>query len=405
MIFDIFFSISQTEVNGLRPSESDLFSNFFEQVQAADDLGFNTAWLAESHLSSEVQKMNPNPVIPNFKGEIGINVDFFQITTRIFSKTKRLNTGSAIMNILCNGGPIAAAERVKSFLAFHKLDPKESRKIEVGFASGRFPYINHPYGIVAKNELEKAAWGPVMVNLILKEAAEIFIRLIKGEILSSADISQPVLTRNNFRLDEDWQRLLTVAGKQTDQVTMQKHYDFNKLKIVPADVDIKRHLNLLIGSHDPLMHKFVNTLHPVGVFNLSITSSTTVDKTNEMMAEVYHPDGGIWTRDKMPRTVLVFINNDQKLSKSEQIKAAQKKANHTLSEYWKALEGTLDPKKVELAENNALIGDPETIIEQMNNRYNSSDRLMLWFDFHNHDCAEVIDNMESFMQEVAPEFK
>ncbi|MCB0279001.1 MAG: LLM class flavin-dependent oxidoreductase [Calditrichaeota bacterium] len=405
MIFDIFFSISQTEVDGIRPTESHLFSNFFDQVQAADDLGFNTAWLAESHLSSEVQKLNPNPVIPHFKGEVGINVDFFQISTRIFAKTKRLNTGSAIMNILCNGGPIAAAERVKSFLAFHQLDPTEDRKIEVGFASGRFPYINHPYGIVPRNDLEKSIWGPVMVNLILKEAAEIFIRLIKGEILDTSDISQPVLRSDDFRNPDDWQRLLTVFGKKSEQVEMDHHYHFNKLKIIPSDINIKRHLNLLIGSHDPRMQRFVNSLHPVGVFNLSITSNATVEKTNEMMSEAYHSDGGKWTRDKMPRTVLVFINNNPKLTKSERIKAAQDNAKQTLSEYWKALEGTLDPVKVQQAENNALIGDPEAIIAQMRERFNQADRLMLWFDFHNHNSTEVINSMRSFMETVAPEFK
>ena len=45
------------------PSEQQLFANFFEQVIAADDLGFGTAWLAESHLSTEVQKENPFPVV------------------------------------------------------------------------------------------------------------------------------------------------------------------------------------------------------------------------------------------------------------------------------------------------------------------------------------------------------
>ena len=32
MEFDIFFSISQTEVNGYMPSERVMFENFFEQI-------------------------------------------------------------------------------------------------------------------------------------------------------------------------------------------------------------------------------------------------------------------------------------------------------------------------------------------------------------------------------------
>lgn len=404
MIFDIFFSISQTKVGTYLPTEQTLYQNFFNQVKAADELGFGTAWIAESHLSSEVQKLNPNPVIRHFEGEVGINVDFFQTATRVFSQTKHINCGSAIMNILCNGGPIAAAERVKSFLAFHQLNPNEKRKIEIGFASGRFPYINHPYGIVPRNEIEQAAWGPVMVNKIFKEAAEIFIRLIKGEILSSDMIDTPYLERSDFKTEAQWQSVQNAAKTTQDKIILDNHYTFNKLQIVPKETNIKDHLNLVIGSHDPRVQQFVNTIHPVGVFNLSITSNEIVERTNAMMADAYHPDGGKWTRDKMPRTVLVFINNDQNLSSEAQIKKAQDQANHTLSEYWKALEGTLDPEKVKRASNNALVGNTETIKAQIRERFDPEDRLMLWFDFHNHDNAQVIQNMTQFMTQVAPEF-
>ena len=89
-----------------------MFRNFFEQVQLADDLGFGTAWVAESHLSTEVQKGNPGAVIPHFVGEIGLNTDILQLATRIFARTKQIGVGSAILNILCNGGPIAHAERI-----------------------------------------------------------------------------------------------------------------------------------------------------------------------------------------------------------------------------------------------------------------------------------------------------
>ena len=36
MHFDIFFSISQTPVDGYMPTEAEMFRNFFEQVEAAD---------------------------------------------------------------------------------------------------------------------------------------------------------------------------------------------------------------------------------------------------------------------------------------------------------------------------------------------------------------------------------
>ena len=159
-------------------------------------------------------------------------------------------------------------------------------------------------------------------------------------------------------------------------------------------------LRLSIGSHDPETQLFANTIRPCGVFNLSITPGDEIEKTNERMAKGYHPDGGGWTRRLMPRTVLVFINEEEGLSREQRIAAAKEEANAALSNYWKALEGTLDPAKVERATNNALVGDAEAIREQMG-RFDPDDRLMLWFDFNNHDNERVKRNMRAFMERVA----
>src|SRR5688500_2071362 len=206
MEYDIFFSICQTEVDGYMPGERTMFENFFEQVELADRLGFGTAWVAESHLSTEVQKTNPGAVIPHFVGEIGLNTDILQLAHRVFARTQRIGVGSAIMNILANGGPIAAAERIKTFLALHGLDENERRILTVGFASGRFPFINIPHGIVPRNAVEAAAW-PVVKNKIFEEATEIFLRLLKGETLNSHMIAPRSLRRPDFRKDEDWARV------------------------------------------------------------------------------------------------------------------------------------------------------------------------------------------------------
>ena len=216
MELDIFFSISQTEVDGYMPSERVMFENFFEQVVLADRLGFGTAWVAESHLSTEVQKMNPGAVIPHFVGEIGLNTDILQLAHCIFARTKQIGVGSAIMNILCNGGPIAAAERVRTFLALHGLDPNERRLLTIGFAAGRFPFINIPYGIVPRNRVEEAAW-PVVKNKIFEEATEIFLRLLRGEILSSSKVAARSLERKDFR------RMATgsVSSRRMDDLPMR----------------------------------------------------------------------------------------------------------------------------------------------------------------------------------------
>jgi len=276
MEFDIFFSICQTEVDGYTPDEKTMFSNFFEQVELADALGFGTAWVAESHLSTEVQKTNPGAVIPHFVGEIGLNTDILQLAHRIFARTKQIGVGSAIMNILCNGGPIAAAERIRTFLALHGLDPAERRLLTVGFASGRFPFINVPYGIVPRDPVESAAW-PVVKNKIFEEATEIFLRLLKGETLNSGMITKRFLRRVDFRTDADWQRVLEAYGAFAEEIPLEARWRFPNLKIVPQESRMDL-LRLSIGSHDPATQIFANTLLPVGVFNLSITPGDEIEK-------------------------------------------------------------------------------------------------------------------------------
>ncbi len=394
MELDIFFSICQTDVHGYVPSERVMFENFFEQVELADQLGFGTAWVAESHLSTEVQKTNPGAVIPHFVGEIGLNTDILQLAHRVFARTKRIGVGSAIMNILCNGGPIAAAERIKTFLALHGLDENERRLLTIGFASGRFPFINVPYGIVPRNPVEAAAW-PVVKSKIFEEATEIFLRLLKGETLSSDSIARRSLKRSDFRGDADWQRVMDAHGQYVDEVPLEPRWRFPNLKIVPHESRMDL-LRLSIGSHDSATQIFANTILPVGVFNLSITPGDEIEKTNERMLTHYHPDGGGWKRRLMPRTVLVFINDDKAQAEAE--------AKDALSNYWRALEGTLDEEKVRRATNNALVGDAATIVEQMRGRFHPEDRLMLWFDFNNHDSKRVMKNMTDFMAKVAPHY-
>lgn len=394
MELDIFFSICQTDVHGYLPSERVMFENFFEQVELADALGFGTAWVAESHLSTEIQKMNPGAVIPHFVGEIGLNTDILQLAHRVFARTKRISIGSAIMNILCNGGPIAAAERVRTFLALHGLDENERRLLTVGFASGRFPFINVPYGIVPRNAVETAAW-PVVKNKIFEEATEIFLRLLRGEILSSDKMAPRSLRRADFRKDEEWQRVVDAYGQAADEIPLEPRWRFPNLKIVPQESRMDL-LRLSIGSHDAATQIFANTLLPVGVFNLSITPGDEIEQTNTRMRTHYHPDGGPWQRRLMPRTVLVFINDDPEQAREE--------ARDALSNYWRALEGTLDEEKVRRATNNALVGDAETIAAQMQERFDPADRLMLWFDFNNHDSKRVMKNMSDFMNRIAPQF-
>jgi len=400
MEFDIFFSISQTpDHNGFTPSESEMFANYYSQLEAADRLGFGVAWIAQAHLSTQTQQMNTKPVVPHWKGEVGLCTDFCQLAMESFRRTKRIDVGSAVVSILASGGPIAQAERIANTVQFlSQMD--SNRKLHVGFSAGRFEFMARPYGIVPRNQIEDASW-PALRGQIFMEASEIFLRLLRGDTLHSDDVRSTVLTRDNFRSDEDWLAVQEAAGEQLDEIHIDRRYQFEEISIVPKSWP-RNQLELITGTPEPRTQEFVNKFMPVKVFNLSITSPEVIDSTHERMSKMYHKDGGQWQRRDMPRTTFVFLNAEKGLTPEEQSSAAQDEARLALGEYWKALEGTLDPSKVERAADNALIGNPAEVAAQVKERFDPEDRLMCWFDFFNHDNERVIRNMEAWWDEVVP---
>ena len=407
MEHDIFFSISQTpDENGHIPDEATMLRNYFQQLACADDLGFGVGWIAQAHLSTETQKSNQRPVVPHWKGEVGLCTDFPQLALESFRRTSSIEIGSAVVSILASGGPIAQAERMANVLSLHGLDPEETRRLHIGFSAGRFEFMARPYGIVPRTSVEEAAW-PALRGQIFMEAAEIFLRLLRGDVINSTMIRPTVLTRDNFRSDDDWASVQAAAvefeGLSTppEEIRIPNRYVFEDLKIVPAEFR-KDLLRLVAGTHDPRAQTFVNTVLPVKVFNLSITSPEVIDATHERMREAYHPSGGAWQRSDMPRTSFVFINAEEGLTPGEQTAAAQAEADRALSAYWSALEGTIDPDKVSRAANNALIGNVEDVAKQMVERFHPDDRIMAWFDFFNHDSDRVCRNMTAYMERVVP---
>lgn len=404
MKYDVFFSICQTPVDGYTPSEKVMFQNFFDQAILADELGYGCAWVAETHLSCQVQKRNPGAVIPHFEGEIGLNTDILQLAHVLFGRTKQIAIGSAIRNIQCNGGPIAHAEAIKMFTTLQDAFPEHrDRILEIGFASGRFPFSNTPYGIHPRSSFERAAW-PALRGLVFQEATEIFLRLLKGEVIGSDAIRPKVLGRACFRSDEDWHKVLkassdsNVPGASSNEIPVAPFWKFDPVGVIPFEAPMKT-LRLTIGAHDAETQNFANTILPVGVFNLSITPSAQIEETHLRMKTKYNskPWGasdGVWSRALMPRTVLVFVDEDRA--------KAKRAAAMAIETYWKAVEGTLDPKKVAQAVDNAIVGDPREVAEQMSERFDDEDRLMLWFDFNNHDNESVKRSMRLFMEKSAP---
>ena len=400
MEHDIFFSISQTpDAAGHIPDEQTMLRNYFQQLEVADELGFGVGWIAQAHLSTETQKSNSKPVVPHWQGEVGLCTDFPQLAMESFRRTTNIEIGSAVVSILASGGPIAQAERFANALQLLAVN-NDSRKLHVGFSAGRFEFMARPYGIVPRNPVEEAAW-PALRGQIFLEASEICRRLLRGDVVNSDSSRSTTLTRQNFRSDEDWQRVQDANGSDDEEIPIQRRYVFEDLRIVPNTFD-RNQLVLVAGTHDPNAQTFVNSILPVRVFNLSITQPEVIEATHDRMRSCFHADGGEWQRSYMPRTSFVFLNDEPDLSSEEQRAAAHREADEALGAYWNALEGTIDPTKVQNAAQNALIGNVEDVAQQLVERFHPDDRVMAWFDFFNHDSDRVCRNMQAYMRKVAP---
>ena len=398
--FDIFFSFSKMNLDGTVPSDVMLYNNLFEQIEAADKLGFKKAWVGEAHFSIRPEQKKPNPLLPHFNGELCINTDILQIAHVAYPRTTQIEIGSAIRNILVNGGPIAHAESIRNFLTIQHDELRSSgRKLNIGFGIGRFEYANAVYGVEPRNELEKKAWSKVR-GLILKEACEIFLRLLKGELIGSSAIPTKKLYRAEFSEDQ-WKELTDLAGisENSDHIVIPPVWKFEPIKIIPEEVPLDL-LDLTVGSHDPTLQEYLNQFHPVKVFNLSVTPNQVIDETHERLKKAFHPAGGPWKRSYMPRTIMIYVNAEKGLTPSQQSHKAAEEAKDAMTAYWKAMEGTVDEKKVAEGMENALYGNPDEVYKQLQERFHPEDRLMTWFDFNTNDKAVVIRRMTDFMKFV-----
>ena len=159
-------------------------------------------------------------------------------------------------------------------------------------------------------------------------------------------IRKTVLTRSNFRSDEDWEKVQNAAVERDslssapESIAIPNRYVFEDVKNIPQEWN-RDLLDLVLGSHDPELQKSINQILPVKVFNLSITPPELIEATHDRMRKHYHVDGGPWRRNYMPRTLMVFVNDEPDLSNSERTEAAKEEAKKSLGSYWGALEGTI----------------------------------------------------------------
>jgi alkanesulfonate monooxygenase SsuD/methylene tetrahydromethanopterin reductase-like flavin-dependent oxidoreductase (luciferase family) len=401
MLFDLFHSLARVDTLLPRVTDRQVFLDFFAQARAAEDLGFGTVWVAESHFSSEVQKLHAEPVIPTFRGEIGLNSDSPQLAQALFERTARIGFGTAIYNIVGgNGGPLAAADRVRA-LAFINSLREAPRSLHLGVAAGRFPYINKPYGVLPRDPIEAALW-PQYKRLIFLEALEIFLRLSNSETLASSQLTRRTISRELFSSDEAWERALREVRGQVELahggVPYRGRWTFEPLRLVPElpREDLSRHVRFVLGSSDPLALDLASQLGEIDIFHLSFTPPEQINATHELMRAREGAAGRAWHRGRMPRTVLVFVDRDRR--------RAEERASKTLDMYLAGMEGTVaTPEKQRLLAR-ALVGDGPMVRQQLSpddpRGFHPDDRLMLWFEYGQADSAAIIDQMRYFADQV-----
>lgn len=399
--YDVFFGFSQIAVREEIPSEQRMFENLIRQVRLADALGFRCAWVGGAHLSLEEQhRSGHQAVLPFFEGEVCLNTDILQLANLLMQETQQIQIGSALHSILVNGGPIAQAEAVRTFLTLQSFGSTKDRILRLGFGSGRFSFVHDAYGISPRNEVERIAW-PALKGLVLRNTAEIFVRLLKGEALSSCDVAEPVLRRENFRSDADWDAVIRAYGETRDAIEIPNFFRFERLRLVPKETPLDN-LRLYFGTTDLEALAVVNRHLPCRAFHLSSTSPHAIEHTHQKMQTIYHPDGGPWQRAYLPRTVMVFVDATPGLNSEGRFEKAKRQAMEAMRAWQRAMDGTVDDEKLSQSMNNAVYGAPEQVAAEINKRFHPEDTLMLWFDFNNHDSEEVERNMSAFHSHVMP---
>ncbi len=387
MVFDLFHSISDPKVGGKQSGPAKSYQAFFDQVELAEALGFDTLWCAESHFSSETQKTTSVATIPEFFGEVGLNCDSFQLFHALQRCTKRINLGTAIHNIVGgSGGPIASADRVNFLRYCNATVWDEPRHLKIGVAAGRFPYQNSPFGIVPRDLAETGMWNLVKRYVFL-EALEIFLRLVNGETFNSKSVAQYYISEGEARAGLKGQLPVGVGFPYF----VKPRWEFENLTLVPS-LEKSAPFSVVLGSSDPEALKVARKFFDVDLFNLSFTPPEQIEKLHEQMSVA----SATWHRSRLPRTVMVFIDPDRK--------KAQALANFVLDAYIEAMKGTAQvPDKAVLLER-ALVGDAAEVRDQLHpdnpRRFDATDRLMLWFEFNQLDSTAVQNQMKYFWEEV-----
>lgn len=389
MIFDLFHSIGDPAVGGVQLGAARCYRQFLTQVQLAEALGMRAVWCAESHFSSEVQKGSARPAIPHYSGEVGLNADSFQLFHWIAAHTRRIGLGTAIHNIVGgSGGPIASADRINLLRFMNETCWPEPRELRIGVASGRFAYQNSPFGLAPRGPVEALLW-PIVQRIAFYEALEIVLRLLAGQRLGSHDLEAHDVSRQ--------QALASLGAAREPELhgidfpyRVPPRWVFDTLQLVPASTSAR--LRVVLGSADPKALDVARQHGDVDLFNLSFTPPAQIESLHAELAA----QDPTWSRDRLPRTVLVFADPSRAV--------ARQRADAALDTYVEAMRGTaqVPDKSVLLAR--ALVGDAAELRERLApggaHGFHPQDRLMLWFEFNQLDGSAIEAQMRYFFEQV-----
>jgi alkanesulfonate monooxygenase SsuD/methylene tetrahydromethanopterin reductase-like flavin-dependent oxidoreductase (luciferase family) len=389
MIFDLFHSVGDPVVRGQRLGSARCLHQFLAQVKLAEELGMRAVWCAESHFSSETQKRGKQPSIVHYEGEVGLNSDSFQLFHWIAANTQRIGLGTANHNIVGgSGGPIASADRVNMLRFMNEECWGEPRELRIGIASGRFPYQNAPFGLVPRDRAEQLLW-PHLQRIAFHEAIEIFLRLLAGEEVSSDQSSA-----HEVSLEQAGAAL--ARRSEAERASLEFPYraaprwSFEPLRLVPESSSER--FGVVLGSADPAALAIARRYARVDLFNLSFTPPERIEALHRELA-LGDPS---WSRDRLPRTVLVFADPSRAVARA--------RADEALDVYITAMRGTAAvPDKSVLLER-ALVGDSAELREQLapggSHGFHPQDRLMLWFEFNQQDGQAIERQMRYFFEQV-----
>src|SRR5581483_7666349 len=126
--------------------------------------------------------------------------------------------------------------------------------------AGRFDFSNRASGIRPRDAVEHAA-GAVLKGKIFAEATEILLRLLRGDVLASDDVTAPELGRDYFRSDDEWRAVQRAAERPVDRIALPRRWTFERIKIVPQEWR-RELLQPVIGSHDAKLQVHANTFMP-----------------------------------------------------------------------------------------------------------------------------------------------